>query len=316
MEQDYVEELVASKSKSSAILTKYINDHDEYPNKFFCFFEGEDYKYYRTRILQYLDIKEEEIFHYDCNGKKEVLKVYEDLLEDKKVKKLFFIDKDFDEDIKKEKVFQTDCYAIENYYVTDSAFRSFLSTEFDLNGNDKNFRKCFNDYRKIREKFNVSITKLNAYIYCMRKRDREEPERIKLPRETDILNKFIQKIEVDNIIEKPEKNIEEIGELLGDTRAIDKKEVIAKTKEFEQVKEKENVYRGKFEIYFIKKFVTSLVARIKANDYFEEYDKNIHIDINSNILTYMSTYAETPEKLKTFLLNLKKEYCDKKKERK
>lgn len=89
MEEDYVEELIQSKGKSSVIYAKYIYDHDKYPDKYFCFFEGEDYKYYRSRIIRYLDIEEEEIFHYDCNGKKEVLKVYEDLLEDTKVKKNF-----------------------------------------------------------------------------------------------------------------------------------------------------------------------------------------------------------------------------------
>lgn len=311
MEENYVEELVASKGKSSVILAKYICDHDKYPDKTFCFFEGEDYKYYRSRIIQYLDIEEEEIFHYDCNGKKEVLKVYEDLLEDENVKKIFFIDKDFDEDIIKDKVFQTSCYSIENYYVTDSAFKHFLSTEFDINMNNKNFIKCLKDYTTMREKFNVIIAKLNAYIYYIRKRDSKNGERINLPKEKDILNKIIKKIEVDELFVYPEKSIDEIKEILQDDKEINVNEILALSREFETRTGKEMFFRGKFEIFFLKKFVTSLINKVKNEEYFEAYDKEIHIDINNNIITYLSSYADTFQDLKEFLISLKKLYFEK-----
>ena len=310
MEENYVEEMIASKGKSSAILTKYICDHDKYPDKLFCFFEGEDYKYYRSRIIQYMDIKEEEIFHYDCNGKKEVIKLYEDLLEDKNVKKVFFIDKDFDEDIIKDKIFQTSCYSIENYYVTDSAFKHFLSTEFELNMNDKNFIKCLEDYKTIREKFNIIIAKLNAYIYYIRKRDSKEAERIKLPKEKEILNKIVKKIEVDEICAYNEKSIEEIREILQDNKEINVDKILSLSKKFEKYAKKELLFRGKFETFFLKKFVTSLVNKVKNENYFGDYDKNIHIDINNNVITYLSSYADTFSDLKEFLISLKRLYFE------
>lgn len=307
--EDDVKKMIESKGNSSVIYAKYIYDHDKYPNKIFCFFEGEDYKYYRSRITQYLDINEEEIFHYDCNGKKEVLKVYEDLLVDENVKTIFFIDKDFDEDIDKEKIFQTDCYSIENYYVTNSAFKRFLSTEFEININDKNFRKCLNDYIKTREEFNTALVLLNAYISYIRKRDYNNSERIKLPKENEILNKLISSIEVDKVIRKSEKNINDIKLILNDERKINEEEILMIANQFKEMSSKELIFRGKFEIYFLKKFVTNLIQRIRAKEYFEDYNKNIKLDINNNIITYLTTYADTPNKLKKFLLNLKVQYC-------
>ena len=310
MEEDYVQKMIESKGKSPVVYTKYILDHDKHPDKFFCFFEGEDYKYYRTRIIQYLDVDEEEIFHYDCNGKKEVLKVYEDLLEDEKVKKIFFIDKDFDEDIEKEKIFQTECYSIENYYVTDSAFRHFLSTEFEMNITDNNFKKCFSDYIKIREEFNKKLVMLNAYIFYMRRRDKDIFERIKLPDEKGILNKIISDIKVDNITVKTEVSIKDIKNILKDDRDINEEEILVIAKEFENIQSKELLFRGKFEIYFLKRFITNLVLRTKKGDYFEEYSKRIMLDVNNNPITYLSTYADTTEKLKKFLLEMKEKYCN------
>lgn len=308
MEEDYLKELIESKGKSSAIYTKYICDHDKYPNKLFCFFEGEDYKYYRTRIIQYMDINEDDIFHYDCNGKKDVLKVYEDLIKEKDIKKMFFIDKDFDDDIIKKEIFQTECYSIENYYITDSAFKHFLSTEFEINVTDKNFIKCYNDYIQGREKFNNIITELNAYIYYIRKRDINTNERIKLPKEKEILNKFIQIIEVDRVIEDSHRSIQDIKNILKDDRDIDEKEILLLSRRFKMLERKEVFFRGKFEIYFLKKFVTDLVSKIKKKEYFEEYEKNINLDINNNIITYLNTYADTSENLKQFLLERKQTY--------
>lgn len=309
MEDNYLKELIESKGKSSAIYTEYICDHDKYPDKLFCFFEGEDYKYYRTRILQCMDINEDDIFHYDCNGKKEVLKVYEDLFEEKDVKKMFFVDKDFDEDIVREEIFQTECYSIENYYITDSAFKRFLSTEFGVNVSDKNFIKCYNDYIKNREKFNNIITELNAYICYIRKRDLEESERIKLPKEKEILRKFVQIIEVDRVVEDSHRSIKEIKDILNDDKDIDEKEILLLFKNFKTIEKKELFFRGKFEIYFFKRFVTDLVSKIKRREYFEEYEKNINLDINNNIITYLNSYADTTENLKQFLVKRKQAYC-------
>lgn len=308
MEYDYVKEMVLSKGKSSVTLAKYIGDHDSYPDKIFCFFEGEDYKYYRTRIIQYLGIEEDEIFHYNCNGKKEVLKVCDDLKNDKTTKKIFFIDKDFDEDIIVENVFQTDGYSVENYYVTDVAFKNFLLAECDFNVVDKNLKRCLADYKKMREEFNIIISQLNAYICYMRLRDKNETKRIKLPDEKDILNKFIKKIEINKIISKDIKNIEDIKIILNDDREIDENEILRLLEEFRSLDNKELVYRGKFEVYFLKKFIEDLMKRIRKKDYFEDFNKSVKFDMSANILTYFSSYAETSNKLKTFLSDLKRKY--------
>lgn len=93
-----------------------------------------------------------------------------------------------------------------------------------------------------------------------------------------------------------------------DDKEISVDEILSLSKEFETCTEKELLFRGKFETFFLKKFVTSLVDKVKNEDYFETYDKDIHIDINNNMITHLSAYADTFQDLKEFLINIKKLY--------
>ena len=90
MVENDVETMNEYKKKSAAVYMKCLLDYPRKPDSLFCFFEGEDYKYYRSRMLKYLNIDEDNIIMYECKGKIEVLKIYENLNKNRKMKKIFF----------------------------------------------------------------------------------------------------------------------------------------------------------------------------------------------------------------------------------
>ena len=99
----------------------------------FCFFEGYDVAYYVPIIRRFTENYET----FDCGGKKVVL-AFHNFIKDKreydKYKKAFFIDRDFDVPISIEQppIFETPCYSIENFYVSDSVFAKILKSEFGI----------------------------------------------------------------------------------------------------------------------------------------------------------------------------------------
>lgn len=61
------------------------------------------------------------------------------------------------------------------------------------------------------------------------------------------------------------------------------------------------LFRGKFEIEFLKKIIDSLKAKNKTGGYFSQKYTSVHIDPNINILSALADYADTPQCLIDFL---------------
>ena len=61
------------------------------------------------------------------------------------------------------------------------------------------------------------------------------------------------------------------------------------------------LFRGKFEIEFLKKIIDSLKAKNKTGGYFSSKYTSVHIDPNINILSALADYADTPQCLIDFL---------------
>lgn len=124
----------------------------------------DDINYYRPRISMFLQNRK--MTHIDCHGKDNLLGVHKLItpsqinLKNKKV--LYFVDHDYQKNIKYPKdVYVTPCYAIENFYFTDEAFKNILSGVYKLNPYNK---KDIDDYNKA---FQYLLSKRNLYISHM-----------------------------------------------------------------------------------------------------------------------------------------------------
>ena len=170
-----IDKVREKRKNAEVIFTKFIKNRDIFNKKLFCFFEGEDQKYYGIRIEKYTEINEEDIIFYHCGGKEQVLKLYDMLRKDyANVKKMFFIDKDFDENVEKPEIYVTPCYSIENLYVTENAFKKIMHKEFNINPIDDDYKKCLNDFKRRKKEINSEIIFLNAWIYYQKDKIKEK----------------------------------------------------------------------------------------------------------------------------------------------
>lgn len=192
--------------------------------KIFLFFEGkDDYNYYWCRLSPF--IGSHDYKKIDCNGKKKVIELYQ-MIEKKSSKindeiKLFFVDRDFDSTITlPNDIYVTPSYSIENFYVSDSAFRNLLTGVWGLSGklspeDESDFEKALNYLIEKRDEIINSMSYTNAWYSLQRKRTRREEPVPKLSeiKEFDkiknITNKSDLEDRVPNYIDVTEEEIQE-----------------------------------------------------------------------------------------------------------
>lgn len=122
--------LTQAMGTGSAAFLRFTRIHKSKLRYLFCFFEGEDAKYYGVRIKE--NLPEVDWEGISCGGKLKVEEVYNVLKIHENpsyqvAKKAFFIDRDFDEPLSEElrkDIYETPCYSIENFYTTEDCFNS------------------------------------------------------------------------------------------------------------------------------------------------------------------------------------------------
>ncbi len=62
-----------------------------------------------------------------------------------------------------------------------------------------------------------------------------------------------------------------------------------------------SLFRGKFEIEFLKKIIDSLRIKSKVGGYFSKKYTSVHIDPNINTLSSLEDYADIPQDLIDFM---------------
>ena len=301
-----IEETRDEKSKSVVVYTRFCLDKNNNKDCLFCFYEGEDRKYYNSRIEKYSDYDFEHIISYDCGGKENVLNIYKLIGTSEKnneIKKAFFIDRDFiPSPLKKEEIYETPCYSIENFYVSASAFGKILVREFGINCNDQDYEKCIQDYKSRINEYNNLILYFNAWLSCQRKKGKD-CFKVKLS-DFKIMRYFnnvsINKVEVKKIIDDAF-----LREYFKDADYVVAEEVEEEKKLFNE-KDRSSLFRGKFELDFLKSVLKSLVELNKKQQYFAQKYNSVSLNPDTNILSTLCEYADTPDCLIKFLNQYRK----------
>ena len=158
-----IENMRKEREKAEAIYIQFANNRKHYGTHVFCFYEGEDGKYYNPRIEQKFD----KIISYKVGNKKEVLKLLDRITSANiysNVCVMFFVDRDYDTSMSdyREELFETPCYSIENLYVQHECLRKILQSEFGLNEFDNDFIKGMQDFERRSKEFNNQILEFNA----------------------------------------------------------------------------------------------------------------------------------------------------------
>ena len=285
------EEMQNARLSYTVAFKRFTTQFDKNSNTIFCFYEGEDGKYYDEKIRRYSDD-----FHtIVAENKTQVLDTFR-LISNKKEycssRKMFFVDRDFDDntDYINEDIFITDGYSIENYYVNDSTLEKILQSEFSINKEDNDFKTCFDIFHDDYNEFNKLIVEFNALAKIRRQKkinvclsNYKTKDLIKYDSEIEKSNKYDDKINPFK-----EKLLLEKGEL---ERTVS--DLLCK----------ENCgfyFRGKNQLYFFKQYLKKIM-KLNDDDSLEIKHARVYLNLTNNVLSELSQYAYVSENLKEFL---------------
>lgn len=293
-----------SRKSPAAIKTKFLSESRSNINKIFCFYEGEDRKYYNDRIKNTLRINLSDLQTYDCDGKKGVLETYRlvaPISKSRGIKTLFFIDKDYiSQRSKKKNVFETNTYSIENYYANIDCFKNVLTTICGVNSSEPDYTKAVNDFNKALNDFNSSVLELNSWLYCQKKNN----SNANVPfHDLDIM-KWFNASSIHSISAKEPINqaFIENQRRFRDSPLVSNSDFESAKKHFQEHSNPTESFMGKFQIAFFTKYLYLLQNEI-INDYFIGRSKLNLVTSLGDILTNLSSLASTPGSLIDFILS-------------
>lgn len=265
----------------------------------YCFVEGEDSKYYSIRIrAKYHSLEPNFI---NSGGKQSVLKLYEVITkktEYNDARLLFFVDRDFDQLINNPDIYETPVYSIENFYTSLSCFSRILKIYFKLNEACDDFAVSIALFNRMQEKFHNAMLLINAWIAYQRDiSNAQNTARLDL-KDID-LDEFVT-IKIDQVQER--YNIEKIKEFFPNAIQVQERDLAEKIEIFKN-QNKQEIFRGKYEIEFLRKFLEILRTEIgrKHSNIFKER-KTISLQLSrKNLLSELGDCADISSCLVSYI---------------
>lgn len=298
-----VESTREARQKGVVAFTKFCQDKKGHDECLFCFFEGEDSKYYGSRIEQYTEYPSEKVINYNCGGRKEVEKVYlliSNRREYDDVNKMFFIDSDY---IPNEQVpldmYQTPCYSIENFYSSADCFGKILNREFGINSIDPDYSKCITDYCNRQREFHNHTKFLNVWLSCQREEEETKKQNAVVLRDFKVAQLFSE-LSIAKVKSKQTIDKSLLMTIFPHAYDIESSKIDTTSTAWADQKAQQ-IYRGKFEMEFLRKILESIITANKAHTYFSEVYNCVRLNPGSNMLSSLSMYADTPTCLISFL---------------
>jgi hypothetical protein len=314
----YLDKLKQSRNKSQVAYQEFALHTRENKDGLFCFFEGKDNAYYVPRIKRFINN-----YHpIHCGGREKVLEVYRLITihrEYDKYKKAFFIDRDFNKPLPPHNppIFETSCYSIENFYVSVNVFKEIIKNEFHLSEvSDPDFQVCLTLFKDRQEEFHQATILLNAWYACLVEIRNSTGREIGVNL-SDNLSKDFENF-IDLTLESVSANydLEEIKQKFPNAPEIPADILNNKMTEFTNC-EHYKVFRGKYEIWFMLVFLRLIlrdscksklfIAEKLSFTFNNDYTSPHPILTNEQALTAFNGYAETPESLNAYLMQVIKQ---------
>lgn len=292
-----VEQMRSKRAVSEALFKKFTEARDFFATHAFCFYEGEDGKYYNSRIEKYWGLN---FISFIAGNKKEVLKIMDKIQSDPlyaDVCVMFFVDHDYDRSLANTNsdLFETPCYSIENLYAQECVLGRILQSEFGLNVMDPDYLMCMTDYQSRLAEFNQIILKFNAIVKYQHECKPEAKCKF-----SNIKTSHLAHISIEKIT-KSSRHDTEISKLIGQLN-IDEQVLDAIENELRQVETPQLVLRGKNQLDFFVAIIMIFRKLCASGGYFKKELTRVRINITDNRLSELSQYAITPPELDTFLL--------------
>lgn len=309
-----------SREKAQVAVLEFALSTRKFSTHLFCFFEGKDNDYYVPRIRRFTD----NYYPIKCGGREKVLDVYRIIVnrpEYSRYKKAFFIDSDFNPPLAATvpPIFETPCYSIENFYVSPHVFKGILTNAFHVSevNDPTKFDDCLALYTKQQAEFHEAISLFNAWYACLvdiknetgketgatlgelsifKGKDKEGGKKY-----LKFIDFTLQSVSADYDFERIKATFPEATDVPNDVLA-DKHE------QFKRCNGSQ-VFRGKFEMQFLVKFIqllihdslsTKSVVKSKINFAFGDASSMN----NEQATNIFEGYADTPSNLIEYLRNV------------
>lgn len=304
-------EMMKRKGKNvSVYLTKLLKRIDSYDSTLVCVFENQDAEYYGSRIDMYIsDLNRKNL---ECKGKEYVLEIKRKVDTNDELKKaniLYFIDSDFDDlinsdnDLKKvidDDVYTTPCHSIENLYVSESSFKKVLTDRFHINelDNPDLFTSIINTFKVFESNADECLKELNAWLMVAIEDSNMDS--------SIVLN--INNYSINSFLSFNNYSVEKIYQF-EDLKGIFKINYCIDESRYSSYLEKLNegglnkVSRGKYRLEYYREFLLQIIKdAVDGCSIFQNNRNKISLQLSKNPVSELSTFAETPQCLKNFLI--------------
>ncbi len=270
----------------------------EYDNCIYCFVEGkEDFKYYKNRVE---NIGNCESAFVVCEGRDNVIKVNEivrNRSEFNNYKKLYFVDKDFNEVELDNSIYELPCYSFENLYCTEETVENIIEHNIGYQKHEKEFKYIMTCYKKTFEEYLDAILDFNVFVYY--EKYKKNDKNIKL-------NLDDKNYKVKNLVNIQLYSVNKIFQYTCETSDDEIKNLF-------KTSNRAMKFRGKQNFEFLHKFISLLEEDINNkekkgfNVFMGDTSCRITTKINLSSLSVehlkqqFSNYAITPACLKLYI---------------
>lgn len=273
-----------------------------------CVFEGEDEKYFASRLNFYLG--DGMWSGVASGGKKNAIDLHAFISshpEYKNHRYAFFADRDYEDWLSSpdEATFYiTEVYSIENLYVSSDVLKSILSAEFGIaEHNDEfgDFAKCMSLFENAFNQFCSCVSAFNYFAKAHRIMERDGKKagslNIRNIKISDLVSIDLAKVQANYDVNAPESLFKDLAGLALDEDAWN--ESVATLPPETWAKR----FRGKQQIEFLRTFLSQLkMDRCSATPKIFSKKGNVKLGLSKeNCISELSQYALTPKCLRDFL---------------
>jgi hypothetical protein len=296
-----LETLRQGRSKPVAAYLEFTLLTQTHQDSLFCFYEGKDSAYYAPRIKRFTTAYQNIL----CGGREKVLEVYRLIAEHREYngyKKAFFIDRDFNPPLKPHSppIFETPCYAIENFYVSVEVFQEILKNLLHLSELSTSYQTCVSLFLARQAEFHQATLLFNAWYACLIERRNATGQATGVNLDEKFPKGFIGfDLQAVSALYTPET----LTQTFTNALAIPPAALAAKISEFSHCQHQQ-VFRGKYELGFVLTLLELLLQdAAKTQTYITEkiifsFGNKLS---NDQAIIVFSAYAQTPDSLTEYL---------------
>ena len=174
-----------------------------------------------------------------------------------------------------------------------------MNREFGINSIDPDYSKCVADYCNRQREFHIHTSFLNVWLSCQREEEEIKKQKAVVLRDFKVAQLFSE-ISIAKVESKQAIDENLLMAIFPNAYNIESSKIDTTSTAWADQKAQQ-IYRGKFEMEFLRKILESIVAANKAHTYFSDVYNCVHLNPGSNMLSSLSAYADTPLCLISFL---------------